>query len=210
MVEEPKETVAAADELRDIYGQPSEIAVRKELTALDGHCRDFLALSPFMVLGSSNAAGRADVSPKGDAPGFVLVLDDTHLLIPDRPGNNRLDTMHNILENPEVAAIFFVPGVGETLRVNGTARIVCDEEVTARFEVNGKAPKTAILIEVREAMMHCAKALVRSRLWDGDYLVDRSALAPSARIYADHTGGGDAAVDKIKENIERSARDRLW
>ena len=205
----PTNEIQDNEALRSLYGDAMGVAIDKEMTSLDQHCRDFLALSPFMVLGTASAAGLADVSPKGDMPGFVQVLDDHHIMIPDRPGNNRLDSMTNILDNPEVATIFLVPGIKETLRINGRARIVTDDEVVARFEIKGKAPKTALLIEIREVFMHCAKALQRSRLWDEDYKVDRSALARYAEIIADQ-GGRTRSVDEIQERIDTSARDRMW
>ena len=209
MDHDANQAIETAAGLRGIYGDAMGLAVAKEMTRLDRHCRDFIALSPFMVIGSANAAGAADVSPKGDAPGFVQVLDDRPLLIPDRPGNNRLDTLEHITENAEVATIFFVPGVKETLRINGRARIVADTEVTAQFEVNGKLPKTAILIEVREVFMHCAKALVRSRLWEGDYQVERTALPRYAEILADHADHS-MTVDEIETEIEVSTKTRMW
>ena len=140
------------------YGEPSELARIKAIKKLDKHCRNFIAQSPFLVIGSSSADG-ADVSPKGDGPGFVAVLDDTTLLIPDRLGNNRVDTMRNIIDNPDVAMIFFVPGMNETLRVNGKAEIVTDPALLEPLSVRGKAPKSGILIKVDEAFLHCAKAL---------------------------------------------------
>lgn len=205
----PTEEIQDNEALRGLYGDAMGVAIDKEMTSLDRHCRDFLALSPFMVLGTANRAGLADVSPKGDMPGFVQVLDDNHLMIPDRPGNNRLDSMTNILDNPEVATIFLVPGIKETLRINGRARIVTDDEVVARFEIKGKVPKTALVIEIREVFMHCAKALHRSHLWDEDYKVDRTALPRYAEILADH-GGGNRSVNEIQDRIDTSARDRMW
>jgi hypothetical protein len=205
----PMDEIRDTAALRRLYGDAMGIAIDKEMTGLDRHCRDFLALSPFMVLGTAAAGGAADVSPKGDMPGFVQVLDDHHILIPDRPGNNRLDSMTNILDNPEVATIFLVPGVKETLRINGRARIVSGDEVVARFEIKGKLPKTALLIEIREVFMHCAKALQRSRLWEDDYKVDRSALPRYAEILADH-GGRSRSADEIQQRIDSSARERMW
>ena len=154
--------------LREALGYPSERAVGKQRPSLDAHCRAFIARSPFLVLGTSNAAGECDVSPKGDPPGFVHVLDDTHLIIPDRPGNRRLDGLRNILENPHVAMIFFIPGRGDTLRINGRAWIVEDEERLEPLAVKGTRPRFGIGVEVEEVFLHCPKAFVRSSLWDAD------------------------------------------
>lgn len=206
---EMKDNVDTHERLREIYDEPLEISVRKKLDRLDQHCRDYLALSPFMVIGSADENGHGDVSPKGDHPGFVQVLDDSHLLIPDRPGNNRLDTMQNILANPEVATIFFVPGVKETLRIAGRASVVSDIDVLRRFEVNGKLPKTALLLQVREVFMHCAKAIARSKLWQDDYKVPRTALPRYAQILADHSRQS-LGVDEIQAAIEDSESNRMW
>lgn len=138
--------ISDAGTLREAYGAPSERAARKVLPKLDRHCRNFIALSPFLVIGTASADRTADCSPRGDAPGFVSVLDDATLLIPDRPGNNRVDTMANIVENPNVGLIFFVPGMNETLRVNGKAQVTTDAVLLEPLSVNGKAPRTGILI----------------------------------------------------------------
>src|SRR5512134_3452917 len=144
-------------DLRALMGHPSELAVRKDIGRLDEHCRAFIARSPFVLVATADARGRCDVSPKGDAPGFVLVLDARHLAIPDRPGNKRFDGMRNILENPHVGLIFLVPGREETLRVNGRATVTRDPALLARLEAAGKRPSLAIGVEVEEVFMHCAK-----------------------------------------------------
>ena len=209
MADEFTQPIDSREGLREIYEEPVGISVDKELDRLDQHCRDFLALSPFMVIGTADANGHGDLSPKGDRPGFVQVLDDTHLLIPDRPGNNRLDTMQNLIDNPQVATIFFVPGVKETLRIAGRATVVSDGDVMQRFEVNGKLPKSALLLEVREVFMHCAKALARSKLWDDDYKVERSALPRYAQILADHANHRLSA-DEIQDVIDEGEKTRFW
>jgi len=157
-----KNLVTSEQELRDMFGFPSDRAVLKEQSVLDEHSRAFIARSPFLLMATSNSAGRCDVSPKGDAPGFVLVVDDTHLVIPDRPGNKRFDGLRNLLENPHVGLIFIVPGREETLRVNGRACIVKDEAVLAPLAVKGKQPPLGIGVEVEECYLHCAKAFKRS------------------------------------------------
>src|SRR5262245_10783040 len=173
--------------LREIRGTPMELAVRKQLGKLDRYCRDFIARSPFLCIGTADAEGKADVSPRGDPAGFVQVLDDNTLIIPDRPGNNRLDTMSNIMANPNGGLLFFIPGFEEPLRVNGQATIVGDPAVLQRAAVNGKAPKVAIRVAVDEAFLHCAKALKRSRLWDAESRVDRKTMPSLAQMILEQT-----------------------
>ncbi|RPH82890.1 MAG: pyridoxamine 5'-phosphate oxidase family protein [Candidatus Rokuibacteriota bacterium] len=162
----PERTITSEQELRDLYGHPGERAVAKERPVLNADCRAFIAHAPFLVMGTAGADGRCDVSPKGDAPGFVHVLDERHLAIPDRLGNNRLDGLRNILENDHVGLIFFIPGREDTLRVNGRARIARDEALLDRLAVNGKRPVTALVVEVEQAFMHCARAFKRAGLWE--------------------------------------------
>jgi PPOX class probable FMN-dependent enzyme len=178
--------------LRQIYNQPGERALKKQLTYLDTHCQRFIALSPFLVLGSSGPSGLADVSPRGDRPGFVQVLDDRTILLPDRPGNNRLDTLTNLLLNPNVGLVFFVPGVNETLRINGVAEIRDDEELLNRCVAFDKRPKTVVKITVLEAYLHCAKALMRSALWDPKQKIERSALPTIGQMIKDQIQSAEA------------------
>jgi len=204
-----KRIVTSRDELREIFKMPSERAVLKERPALDEHDRAFIAASPFLLLATANAAGQCDVSPKGDAPGFVLVLDDRHLVIPDRPGNNRLDGMSNIVENPHVGMIFLVPGREETLRVNGRASIIRDEEILDRAAVMGKRPPVGIGVEVEECYLHCAKAFRRSKLWEPEQWPDRKALPSMARVLWDQLPVKPAATPEeygraSEEGLKRS------
>ena len=180
-------TVPSQSALREIMGTPMELAVRKQLGKLDRYCREFIARSPFLCIGTANAEGKADVSPRGDPAGFVQVLDDNTLIIPDRPGNNRLDTMSNIMANPNVGLLFFIPGFEDTLRVNGQATIVNDPTVLQRATVNGKAPKVAIRVTVDEAFLHCAKALKRSRLWNPAIRVARTEMPSLAKMILEQT-----------------------
>lgn len=168
--------ITSIEELRVGYPPMIERSKTKEIATLDQHCRDYLALSPFMMMGTQDKNGLGDVSPRGDLPGFVKVIDDSTIAIPDRPGNNRLDTLTNILENPNVGLIFLVPGVNETLRINGKAEIRDDEDLRKMFEVNGNLPRAVILVHMETAYMHCAKALVRSKLWDPSVQIERSQL----------------------------------
>jgi PPOX class probable FMN-dependent enzyme len=199
-------TDAAA--LRDFYGEISGLSKQKELTRLDKHCRAFIALSPFLVLATSDDAGRLDASPRGDAPGFVLVLDDTTLLLPDRPGNNRVDSYNNIVANPGVATVFFVPGIEETLRVNGRARVTTDAALLAAAEAMGKVPRAGLLIDVEQAFFHCAKALKRSHLWDASRHVERSAFPSLGKIIADQTA--QITAEEAEARIDDGYRNRLY
>jgi PPOX class probable FMN-dependent enzyme len=189
-------------ELRALVGEPSEMARKKQIDHLDAHCREYIAHAPFVFIGTADAAGRCDVSPKGDAPGFVQVLDDRHLVIPDRPGNKRIDSMRNILENPHVGLIFLVPRYEETLRVNGRASVVRDPELLARMEVGGKVPKLAIGVEVEEVFMHCAKAFKRSGLWDPEKWPDISDMASAACMLFDHAKPADRTVEDIQKYLD--------
>jgi len=173
---DPNKTINSTEKLRDTMGDAMEIAQLKAIPKLDKYCREFISRSPFICIGTSGPNGKADVSPRGDPPGFVQVLDDSTLFIPDRPGNNRLDTMNNIIENPNVGLLFLIPGFDDTLRVNGQATVVQDDELAARAEVNGKQPKVGIKVAVDEAFLHCAKAFKRSKLWNPDSLQDRKEM----------------------------------
>lgn len=173
------------EKLRAIYGDPIEIAVAKCLTALDPHCKHFIGLAPFAVISSADANGDADVSPRGDGPGFIKVLNDNTIVMPDRPGNNRVDTLSNIIENPKVGMLFFVPGVNETLRLNGLAEISTDPELLVLFADTPKPPITAIKVTVEEAFLHCAKSLMRSKLWDAGTQIDRKSLPTLGKMIKD-------------------------
>ena len=201
-------TVATPEELRDCYPQPLERSLRKSLTKLDVHMRHFISLSPFLCLGTSSGGG-ADVTPRGDSPGFVHVLDDQTLLIPDWPGNNRLDSLTNLVGNPNIGLLFFIPGVNETLRVNGTAAITMEPTLVERWTVNGKHPRAAIRVTVREAYLHCAKALMRSRLWDDDYRVERTELPTYAQMLKDQ-GVTTQSVEELQAAIDESYATRLY
>jgi PPOX class probable FMN-dependent enzyme len=203
-----KDLVRSREELRAIFGAPGERAVLKERGHLDGHTRDFIARSPFVLLATSDGRGRCDVSPKGDAPGFVLVLDERHLVVPDRPGNNRIDGLTNIVENPHIGMIFLIPGREDTLRVNGRACIVRDEEILARLEVQGKRPRVAIGVEVDECFLHCAKAFKRSGLWEHERWPDVSGLPSMARMLWDQIDAKPTALCSAEE-YEREMEDRL-
>jgi len=183
-------------DLRQLYAEPSSRAKAKTLNKLDRHCRHFISLSPFLVLSSAAADGSADVSPRGDPPGFVKVLDDTTILIPDRPGNNRLDSFSNIVANPHVGLLFMIPGINETLRLNGRAEFCEDPALLASLAVDGKTPKLALKIHVDEVYLHCAKAFIRSKLWDPAAQVPRANFPTLGQIMADQQSLDAEATDK--------------
>jgi PPOX class probable FMN-dependent enzyme len=195
-------------ELRDCYPQPLERSLRKTLTIVDAHMRQFISLSPFLCLGTS-ADGGGDVTPRGDSPGFVHVLDDRTLLIPDWPGNNRLDSLTNVVSNPNVGLLFFIPGVNETLRVNGVAEITMEPALLERWTVNGRHPRSAMRVTVREAYLHCAKALMRSKLWENDYRIERAELPSYAQMLKDQ-GVTPGSVEELQKAIDESYATKLY
>ena len=202
----PDDTSFITDEaaLRALHHAPLSRATDKVLTRLDKHCRQFLSLSPFCVLATQGPGG-ADVSVRGDPPGFVRILDDKTLLLPDRVGNNRLDSMTNILRNPRVGLVFLIPGVNETLRINGTARITDDTRLLEPCAVQGKAPKVGLLIAIDEAFLHCGKALIRSGLWKAETQIERSELPTYAEMLRDHVEG---LTDEENERQSQIMADR--
>ncbi len=200
-------------ELRALFPQIHPIAVQKCLDRLDKHAREFIARAPFICIGTQTPDGQGDVSPRGDPCGFVQVLDDKTLLIPDRPGNNRLDTQSNILANPAVGILFMIPGFDETLRVNGTAQITRDPALLAQTVVNDRTPTTAIVVTIDELFIHCAKAFRRAKLWDPNSHQDRSEMPSLIRIVLDQTTGAPddpEALQKLDENLEKSYQTKLY
>ena len=176
--------IETKEELREFYGPANERSVKKQMAKLDEHAKNFIALSPFMVISSATAEG-ADASPKGDPPGFVKVIDDNTLIIPDRPGNNRVDTMSNIMESNHVGLLFLVPGMCETLRVNGRARITTDPEILEPHSVKGKLPRSAMIIDVDDVYLHCAKALIRADLWNAEKHIERKSFPSMGQMLSD-------------------------
>jgi len=181
--------ITTVEELRELYPPPKERSVQKELDRLDRHCCDFIALSPFVLVASANGAGACDVSPKGGPPGFVRVLDDHRLVIPDATGNRRLDGLQNMIENPHVGLVFLMPGMGETLRVNGTVELTRDPELLEGLETGGRAPALALVVTAEQVYLHCAKCVIRSKLWEPESWPE--ALPSAAEILSDHIGIGD-------------------
>ena len=202
-------TVTSLEDLAEIYDAPLETALTKQTDHVTAPGRAFIAASPFLILATASAAG-IDCSPKGDAPGFVQLLDDRTILIPDRPGNNRIDGMKNIIDNPSVGIIFMVPGSNSTYRVNGTARISTDPELLGRFEVRGKLPQALIVVSVEEAFSHCPKAFVRAKLWDGD-TENLPDGVPTHGDFAAHRDGGDKAyAEKYDVEYAERMKSRLY
>ena len=200
------------EELRAKYGEVSHLASAKSRPALDKYSRQFIGLSPFLVISTADTQGRADLSPRGDPPGFVHVIDDNTILIPDRPGNNRLDTMANITANPNVGLLFFVPGFEDTLRLNGKARITDDPALLSASSVNGKQPVVGILVTVEEVFLHCAKALKRSKLWVPASRQDRAQMPTIARIILEQTATPVAEPEaaRIDAEVEEEYRTALY
>lgn len=198
--------ITSVDALRSLYPPPGERAVRKQLAALDVHCRRFVSLAPLLVISSASATGRMDASPRGGEPGFAKVTDDNTVLIPDAPGNNRLDTLSNIVETGRAGLLFLIPGVDETLRINGTAELSEEPALLAQARSERRLPRLVIRIGVEEAYLHCAKALMRSRLWSRESLVDRSVLPTMGRMINDQSGlGGEP--ESQEQMVARYARD---
>lgn len=194
--------VTDAAALERIYGKPAGAAVAKEVDYLHPHYQRMIALSPFAVLATSGPDG-VDTSPRGDAPGFVAVEDEKTLLLPDRPGNNRIDSLRNILVDPHVALLFLIPGVGETLRVNGRAAISIDPALLERFKVNGKLPRSVLVISVDTVFFQCSRAIFRSKLWDPAQHIARSSMPSLGRMVADISRSGFDAETYDKGLYER-------
>ena len=198
--------IETLDTLRTLYPPAKDRPIKKQLSHLDRHCRQFIALSPFVVLSSSSAEWTMDASPRGGAPGFVKTLDEHTLLIPDAPGNNRLDTLENVIETKQLGLLFLIPGVDETLRVNGTAVLCCNEEALRHCSDERRQPKLVIKVTVREAYLHCAKALMRSSLWSAEHQIDRTTLPTMGQMLKDQIGG-DAPAETQDEMVRRYAQD---
>jgi PPOX class probable FMN-dependent enzyme len=194
--------ITDAATLENFYGKPAGAAVAKEVDYLHPHYQRMIAASPFVVLATSGPGG-VDTSPRGDAPGFVAVEDEKTLLLPDRPGNNRIDSLRNILADPHVALLFLIPGIGETLRVNGRAAISIDPALLERFKVNGKLPRSVLVISVDTVFFQCSRAIFRSKLWDASQHIERKSLPSLGRMVAEISGTGFDAESYDKGLYER-------
>ncbi len=196
-------------DLRAIYKRPSSGAAAKTLLRLDRHFQKFIELSPFLCLGTTGPDGLGDVTPRGGEPGFVHVLDATHLAMPDRPGNNRLDNLTNILYRPGVGLLFTIPGFEDTLRVNGIAQLTTDATLMQRFIANDKLPLSVIVIEVKEAYLHCGKAIRRAGLWNAEAQIDRRTYPTAGQILRDQLAL-EMEVAVIDAALDKDARERLY
>lgn len=196
-------------DLRTIYKQPGGGAVGKDIAQIDPHFAHFISLSPFLCIGTASENGMCDVSPRGGEPGFVHVIDALTLAMPDRPGNNRLDTLGNITGNPGVGLLFFVPGFEDALRVNGLARVTTDAALMERFTADGKPPRSVMLIDVKEAYLHCSKAIRRAGLWTPEALVDRATFPTAGEVYRDQLKL-EVPIEAIDASLEKDARDNLY
>jgi PPOX class probable FMN-dependent enzyme len=194
--------VTTIEQLETLYGEKLPASVIKEIDHINGSYRKLIETAPFLAMATGGPEG-LDCSPKGDAPGFVRVLDDKTLAIPDRPGNNRLDGFRNILRDPRIALLFLIPGVGETLRVNGRATISIDPALMNSFAVNGKLPRCVLIVHVETVYFHCSKAIVRSKLWDPATQVDRKSLPSTGTIVAELSQGRLGGEQYDREAPER-------
>lgn len=202
-----KQVIRGEAELREILGYAGKAAQNKVIPEIDEICRAFIESSPFVLLGSTDANGHLDVSPKGDPAGFVQIMDSKTLLIPDRPGNRRGDTLSNILQNPSIGLLFLVPGRSDTLRVNGTAQVVRDDDVRERFIMQGKVPMFVIAVTVREVFFHCTKCVVRAGLWSSEHGPDAlvslgEALVRHARL--------DLSADELNAQLVEDEKYELY
>jgi PPOX class probable FMN-dependent enzyme len=199
--------ITTVAQLREVYEPPRQRSLDKELDRLDEHCRRFVSLSPFVLVASSDSEGRCDVSPKGGPPGFVEVLDDHRLLIPDATGNRRLDGFQNMLDNPQAGLLFLIPGMGETLRVNGRVELTRDPELLADAQTAGRPALVGLVVHAEQVYLHCAKALIRSKLWDPETWSEGEQLPSAAEILSDHIGIGD--VEASAASLEDSYTNRI-
>ena len=203
------ETITTRERLRELHGTAMPASAGKVIDHIDDICRRFIAASPFVMVGTRGADGRIDLSPKGDPAGFVMILDERTLAIPDRLGNNRLDTFENLLVNPEVGLIFLIPGNGDTLRVSGKAQIVRDSRLQHQMAVNGKVPNVVLIVHVEEAFMHCPKCIVRAALWKQELWPDRSNVPTLGEALVKHPALGEALAD-VQARIDKDGTTRLY
>ncbi|MEM6316125.1 MAG: MSMEG_1061 family FMN-dependent PPOX-type flavoprotein [Bacteroidota bacterium] len=204
-----EEVIETEAELQNILGIPSEVVFNKAITIIDKHCETFIQHSPFITIASVHANGTVDVSPKGDPAGFVKVLDDKTLAIPDRLGNRRADTFKNILSKPQVGILFMIPGIRETLRVNGKAQIITDLAIREQLAHKGKIPQLVLIVHVEEAFMHCSKCMIRSKLWEEQEANIRTKIPSLATILKDHAVI-DAPVEQLDDYLKKGERERLY
>jgi PPOX class probable FMN-dependent enzyme len=204
------DVITTEDQLREVIPAPrTSGAWDKTIPVVDEHTAAFISKCPFVLVATSDASGRMDVSPKGDPPGFVQVLDEKTIAIPDRPGNGRADTFRNILENPRIGLYFLVPGRQETLRINGGARLVRDQGLLDEMAVKGRPAQLALVVDVEEVFFHCAKCIVRSNLWAADQWLDASGLASMGQVMRDQIKL-DVPAEAIERGLQRDIETRLY
>jgi uncharacterized protein len=203
------ETIVTRERLREIYRKPSHRIINKVIDRIDPICRAFIAACPFVVVATRGADGKLDLSPKGDPPGFILVLDDKSLAIPDRIGNNKLDTFENLLVHPEVGLFLLIPGNGDSLRISGKGQIVQNQRLQEQASINNKPPSAMLVVTVEEAFLHCAKAFTRSKLWQRELWPDRSGVPSLAEAMVAH-GELEDTVPEMQAIIEKDAAERLY
>jgi PPOX class probable FMN-dependent enzyme len=204
-----EEIIETREQLRTVLEEPSDLVTRKTLSFLDKHCGVFIGRSPFMLMSTCDANGNMDISPKGDPHGFVKILDKKTLAIPDRPGNNRADSMENILQNPKIGLIFLVPGKSETLRVSGTASIVRDKALQDSMAIKNRSPELVIVVNVEEAFFHCSKCVIRSKLWQEEHWPSLDGLPRLAETMVD-AGKLELSESEMHEIVERDERENLY
>lgn len=199
--------------LRSLFSEVNPLAAKKCLAALDSHCENFIARSPFLCLSTQHANGTADVSPRGDPPGFVRIIDQHTIAIPDRPGNNRLDSLSNIISNPSVGILFMIPGFEDTLRINGQAHLDRNPELLATMLIKGRTPTLAIVVEVKEAFLHCAKALRRAKLWQAESLQNRREMPSLASIVQEQINGkpvNPTDLPELERDLENEYENTMY
>lgn len=209
----PEFAITDEQSLRSLFPPTHDLAIQKCQNSLSEHAQAFIKRSPFICIGTQNEDGKADVSPRGDPIGFVKILDEQTLAIPDRPGNNRLDTLVNITTNPNIGLLFIIPGFDDTLRVNGKASLTTDPEILESMSVNNRIPKLAIVITVDEVYIHCAKAFRRSHLWDPQHIQDRSEMPSLIKIILDQTAAAPSDSDelrKLDDDLEEEYKATLY
>lgn len=203
------EVITTEEEFRKIMGHPSELVTRKTINFIDENCESFIKQSPFIAIASADLKGNFDISPKGDPSGFVKILDNKTLAIPDRLGNRRADTFMNILQNPKVGLIFLIPGVKETLRISGTAQIITDSKIRELLVHKNSLPNLVMIVHVEEVFMHCAKCIIRSKLWNSSKESDLSKVPTLAKSMVDH-GKLQKSYEEMNEIIKNDENTRLY
>ncbi|MBE9916423.1 pyridoxamine 5'-phosphate oxidase family protein [Paenibacillus donghaensis] len=205
-----QDVIQTEEELEQLAGKPGDLVNHKVIGNLDHHCRHFISLSPLVFIATSGENGSCDCSPRGDAPGFVYIVDDHTLVIPERPGNRRYDSLRNLLANPHIGLIFVIPGLEETLRVNGKGYVIRDRELMERMSAQGKVPAAGIGVEVEECFIHCAKAFKRSGTWKPESWLLKESLPDPAVILAEHAGKLRLSSREVRAALNESYEKRLY